>query len=283
MLLTNEIKRTFLSFAQTYFRDVHHNPKLRWNLDQRITKIFIGDKNIAAPAAVDKMPSIILARGSMSYIQSSIDQMQYENSPFGEPEAKQRTDLVRGTVTYNCTSQNGVEAEEIANVLFLNIVGFKDQFRKNGIHQILGLSIGEEQLARSDANPRLSVVPVTIMFTAQTTALSVTDLYEIQVTTGGDYRGQIPNGWDVWNSAPEMLGYTVSGLTLTFVVPPASGISLLATYTGKYTLTPYENVTPSGIVDGDNNVFTLDEPVYSPYLILSGIVEYGTSTSGIYY
>jgi hypothetical protein len=279
MLLTNDIKRTFLSFAQTYFRDVH--PTLKWNVDARVTKIFIGDKNIAAPSIVDKTPSIILARGSMSYIQSSIDQVQYQNTPIGPPETKQRTDLVRGTVTYNCASQNGVEAEEIANLLFLNIVGFKDQFRHNKIHQILGVSIGEEQLARSDVSPRLSVVPVTVMFTAQTTSLTTTDLYTIQITEDGDYRAQMPLDWQVQNVAPEMLGYTISGLTLTFTEPPASGIALRATYTGRFTMNRYTDVTPAGIIDGANNVFTLEEEVYSPYLTLSGIVEYGSVASGL--
>lgn len=274
MLLTNELKRIFLSFAQAYFRDVH--PTLKWNVDSRLTKIFIGDKNIAAPAIFDKMPSIILARGSMSFVQSSIDQMQAQNVPFGSTTTKQRTDLVRGTVTFNCTSQNGVEAEEIANVLFLNIVGMKDKFRENGIHQILGLSIGEEQLARSDASPRLCIVPVTVMFTVQTTILTTQDLYAIQVTTNGDYRAQMPNGSDEWNVAPQMLGYTVSGVTMTFTEPPASGISVLATFTGKYTLNNYVDLTPSGLIDGLNNVFTLPEEVYSPYITLSGIVVYET-------
>lgn len=281
MLLTNELKRVFLSFAQQYFETEH--PKLIWNVDSRLTKIFIGDKNIAAPAVIEKMPSIILARGSMSFIQSSIDQLQYQNSVLGPPTTKQRTDLVRGTVTYNCASQNGVEAEEMANILFLNIVGFKDQFRSNGINQILGITIGEEQIARGDVVPRLAVVPVTVMFTAQSTILTTTDLYTINVYSSGDYRAQMPNGADDWNVSPQMLGYTIQGTELTFTEPPASGQTLTADFTGKYTLTNYVDVVPAGIVDGSNPIFILPEEVYSPYIILSGITIYETITSGVYY
>ena len=71
MQLTNNIKKIFLSFAQQYFRDVH--PTLTWNPDPRLTKIFIADKYVTAPAIIEKMPAIILSRGPVTYVQSSIE------------------------------------------------------------------------------------------------------------------------------------------------------------------------------------------------------------------
>lgn len=272
MQLTNNIKKTFLSFAQQYFKNVH--PTLTWNADVRLTKIFIADKNVSAPAIIEKMPSIILARGPVTYAQTSIDQAQYIDN-VALPQAKQRTDLVRASITYNCTSQNGIEAEEIANTLYLNLVGFKDQFRSNGIHQIMGISMGEEQIVRGDVVPRLFMVPVNVIFTVQTTIVTADDLYTAVVYTNDNLTAQVP-GSENLNTTANMFGYVASGNTLTFSYPPGSGSSLKVNYTGKYSLTDYTNVTPAGICDGVNIIFTLPEDIYTPYTTYSGLLIYAS-------
>ena len=277
MQLTNNVKKIFLAFAQKYFRDV--DSIYTWNPDPRVTKIFIADKYVTSPAIAEKMPSIILSRGACTYIQSSIDQMQAQSFPYAEA-AKQRTDLVRGTITYNCTAQNGIAAEEIANTLYLNLVGFKDAFRQQGIHQILGISMGEEQIVRGDVVPRLFLVPVTVIFTVQTTIITSDDFYNCIIYLDGTLQAQMPDQYN-FNVAPEMYGYTISGLTIFFDYPPPSGLGILVDYTGKYSLTNYTDVTPAGIVDGTNYIFTLPEDVYTPYTILSGITVYANIASGI--
>lgn len=270
MQLTNNIKRIFLSFAQQYYRDVH--PTLTWNVDPRLTKIFIGDKFIAAPAVYEKMPSILLSRGSAAYANTSIDLMQSMGSPV-YTETKKRTDLIRGSVTFNCLSQNGVEAEDMANTIFQQIVGFKDQFRARGIHQILGVSISEEQPVRGDVVPRLALVAVTVMYTAQVGIMTIEDLYSIQVFTDSQYLGQLSSqrpGARDWY----MYGYTIDGNKLLFNYAPAVGTNVLTNFTGAITLTPYTNYTPSGLIDGTNTEFTLPEAPYTAYTTLSGILIY---------
>jgi len=263
------IKKVFLSFVQQWFAT--QDSRLVWNVDKRLTKIFIGDKFIAAPEVVEKMPSIILSRGQMVWAQTAIDQMQQTDLPMG-PSNKRRTDLVRASVTFQCLSQNGIEAETIANTLFLNFVGYKDQLRSNGIHQIMGVSMGEEQLVRSDVVPRLVAVPVNVVFTTQASIATSQDLYAIQVVViSGVYTPYMEDG-PYGHVYQDWFSYYISGSALLFSTPPPSGAVLSVGYTGKYTLQQYTNLTPAGIADGVNMKFSLPEDVYSIYNNYSGLV-----------
>jgi hypothetical protein len=266
------IKKVFLSFVQQYYAT--EDSRLVWNVDKRLTKIFIGDKFIAAPEVVEKMPSIILSRGTMTWAQTSIDQMQntdlYSATEGMDPN-KKRTDLVRASITFQCISQNGIEAESIANNLFLNFVGYKDQLRRNGIHQIMGVSMGEETLIRSDAAPRLVSVPVNIVFTTQVSLATTLDLYTIKVLIDGDFTPYAEEG-PYGRVYREWFSYEISGSHMMFSYPPPSGSAIKVDYTGKYTLTQYTDVTPAGIVNGINTHFILPEDVYTTYVIVSGFI-----------
>jgi len=272
--LTNNIKKIFLSFAQGYF-STSFSPFV-WNVDPKKTKIFIADRNASAPEVIEKMPSIVLSRGQMAYAQTSIDQMQFVDTAVGPSRAKQRTDLVRGSITFNCCSQNGIEAERIANVLFGTIVGFKDEFRERGIHQILGISMGEEIVARGDVVPRLVIVPVNVVFTVQTSIISTDDsLYTADVFFS-DWLDPKPQMDGDFEEDKTIYGYIVSGNTFIFNRPPASGTTIKVNYKGRYTLTNYTNITPAGIIDGENNAFTVAEAIYTPYYTYSGIIIYAS-------
>lgn len=262
MILNNiplAIKKVFLSFLQQYYKTEHAT--LIWNVDPRNTKIFIGDKYSLNPAIVERMPSIILSRGTMTWAQTSINQLQSQDSAIESDTPKKRTDLVRCSLTLQCTSKNGVEAESIANTVFLNLLGYKDQLRVNGIHQILGVSMGEEVPVRGDVEPRLMAVPINIMFTVQSSVVTSYDIYELKVWTALEptiyiQEGSVNNAW---------YSYSVSGETLSFSDAPPSGVALKANYQGKYTLIQYTDEVPSGVCDGVNKIFTLEEAPYCIY------------------
>jgi hypothetical protein len=277
-----DIKRCFLSFIQSWFRTQH--PTLVWNADPRLTKIFIGDKYIASPAIVEKMPSIILSRGTLSWAQTSIDQRLTVDLPFGAVNGSypnmERTDLVRASVTFHCISQNGIEAESLANILFVNLVGHKDSLRKNGVHQILGISLGEENMIRGDVVPRLMSVPVHVMFTIQASVATTYDVYTISAKYNQSYIPYLSE-LEGFNLQDYWFGYSLSGQYMNFTQPPPSGGSLLVSYLGKYTLTQYTNITPSGVIDGLNTVFGLPEEVSTPYSTLADTVLGITVLSGL--
>lgn len=269
MILNNiplGIKKVFLSFAQQYFKTEH--PTLIWNVDPRLTKIFIGDKYALNPAIVERMPSIIVSRGTMTWAQTSINQLQSQDSVLAANTAKKRTDLVRCSLTIQCTSKNGIEAETVANTLFVSLIGYKDQLRVNGIHQILAVSMGEEIPVRGDVEPRLLAVPITIMFTVQSTVVTSNDIYDLKVWTDLAFTpylegGEVNKNW---------YSYNTSGSYIVFSTPPPSGVVLNASFKGMYTLNQYTSIIPAGICDGVNDTFLLPEEPYTVYETLGHLI-----------
>jgi hypothetical protein len=273
------VKKIFLSFLQNYYAT--QDARLIWNVDQRLTKIFIGDKYIAAPEVVERVPSIIVSRGQMAWAYTSIDQRETVDLPMSVPDRNsatgymdpnvKRTDLVRCNITLMCLSTNGIEAETIANTVFQNLVGYKDQLKHNGIHQILGVSMDTEQLVRGDMGSRLVSVPINVLFTVQSTIATTLDLHTITVLMNGDFVPYAEAG-PYGNVYRSHFSYQVSGLTMFFNEPPPSGVQLSVSFTGRYTLNRYVNVTPAGLIDGLNYIYYLPEAVYTSFAILSGIV-----------
>jgi hypothetical protein len=254
MSVSIDVKKIFLSFVQQYFID---HPRLTWNVDPRITKIFIADKYAVDPAVVEKMPAIILNLGTRGFARTSIGQVL-------ERELSRthtlRSDLIQGMVTFHCISKNGIEAETIADGLLLRIMAFKDEFRKHKIHQILGTNIGEEQVIRSDSSPRMSMVPVYVQYTVQAGTSFEEDIYDLVVSN---------NNAQVY----EAIGYEVSGQHhIVFNTAPAVGSILTATYTGKYTLQT-KTETLIGAVTGTNRIFEVSEDIYTEFPITSGFTQ----------
>lgn len=252
MSLSVEIKKVFLSFVQQYYRT---HPRLTWNVDPRITKIYIADKYALDPGVIEKMPAIILNLGNRGFARTSLGQVLTRDLTTGRVE---RTDLIQGMVTFHCISKNGIEAETIADGLLLRIMGFKEEFKRHRIHQILGTNIGEEQVIRGDSSPRMSMVPVYVQYTVQAGAIYEEDLYTL----------------NVWNNGAQLyesVGYTVtSGNLVIFDTAPAVGSILTAEYTGKITLTT-RTETLSGVVDGTNKIFSTSEQIYTDYPIVTGM------------
>jgi hypothetical protein len=277
------IKKVFLSFMQKWYTD--QDPTFVWNVDPRLTQIFIGDSYIEAPEIIEKMPSIVVSRGDLSWAFTSIDQLVTQNLPMSVPSNssptgymdpdKLRTDLIRCSITFLCISRNGIEAETIANRIFYNLVGYKDQLKHNGIHQILGISMGKEQLVRGDTVARLVSVPINVVFTIQSSIATTLDLYTITVLYDGDFAPYSEAGpyGNVYNS---VFAYQISGNMLYFSEAPPIGSTLSVSYTGRYTLNKYVNITPSGLIDGFNSVYSLPEYVYTSYYVVSGFAIYAS-------
>jgi hypothetical protein len=75
----------------------------------------------------------------------------------------------------------------LANILFVNLVAHKDQFKKNGINYILSASLGEEQVLKSGSNINLVSVPLHINFESQKHIDTSTAYYSIKVLDASGY------------------------------------------------------------------------------------------------
>jgi hypothetical protein len=266
MSLSLNIKRTFLSFAQHFFRDVPS--KYTWNPNPKTTGIFIGDKFSQKAGTLEKYPAIILTENQKRWARTSIDQRQKYQGFGVDNSSKVRSDLVLGSVTYQCLSPNGVEAEMVADVLFNMLVASKDVFRSNHINQLLDIQMGEEQPLRVDATGRVFMVPVTVYYSTQNTIITVVENYDLRVYTDGfgtSYLQSIIGIQDPNNYAE----YSVSGQSIIFNSPLVSGLSVYARYLDAITLEERNETVGPG--DGTQNVYTLQHVPYSYNYMLNHI------------
>ncbi len=91
------------------------------------------------------------------------------------------TDLLRVSITYNIISKNGIQAENIADMLNTAIIGYKTKLKEAGIHQINGLSIGAEQLIKASSEPELFLIPLSLDCFIQHTVIKETKENNIQI------------------------------------------------------------------------------------------------------
>ena len=71
------------------------------------------------------------------------------------------SDLLTGSVAFSCISREGIEAEQIAHLVFNSFKFFRPILQQYGYFTIKSLNIGEEQLIEQEgADDRTTVVPV---------------------------------------------------------------------------------------------------------------------------
>ena len=193
MGISNSIKYIFLSFAQGYFEQSRIFP---WRYSVQDTAIIIADKMAVDLGVAAKKPCIILSRNGINW--SFIVRGQYgknsvlinkygmqnlaANSPnSGVFSNEIFTDLLRVSITYNIISKNGIQAENIADMLNTAIIGYKTRLKEAGIHQINGLSIGAEQLIKASSEPELFLIPLSLDCFIQHTVIKETKENNIQI------------------------------------------------------------------------------------------------------
>jgi hypothetical protein len=291
------IKHTFLSFAQGFFS---LDDRFTWVLDPRQTKIIIADKFAVDLGVIEKRPAIILSRGGFGWtdsirgqdgVNSVLSNKRVETlfpSPSGDRDGEFIfTDFLRGSITYNVLSKNGIEAEEIANRLFIALSGYKKSLRKYGIHKTSNISIGDERIVKTTSEIEAMGITVSLGFMAQrslSAALKLNNIEIVQQIPKVTTTGTVP--FDI--KLTENIDYRVinNGTQIQFVNPPAvDTISLTATFVDAITL---NTVVSSlvGDIDGVNRVFTLSGGTVHGYYTLntemlasgiysvSGLVDY---------
>lgn len=255
-----DIKRTFLSFAQHLFAE---DPKYTWTATPSETKVLIVDKYAINLNVLEKKRSIVLSRGTHGWSYRAIGQLK--DAYMVEPDRKTYTDLIRGSVVYNCIAQNGLIAEHLAHKLFAGLAAFKDQFRKQGIHSLQNISIGEETILKSDSSIELTTVPIFVQFETQKEFRIGYDHYTFYLEDQDSARYYQGSDFKIDNAG------------ITFYEAPLTGTTFTATYVNGITLE--EVVEPLiGTVNGTNTSFAVSYPIYGEYPIWSGIE---TTYSGI--
>jgi len=274
--LTLDVKHLFTSFLQYVFSS---ETRYKWEKDVRYTKVIIADKNAIDLGVVEKRPSIILSRGpvgwsyttrgqaALGHAAKQLDQVStLQDWQINNAQQPDYVDLVRGSITINCISKHGLQSEEIANKAFFALTGFKNSIYKHGVHSLTGLTIGDEQILRSNSDIELTTVPITFQYTM-----------ERQVTTGHS-TADVTLYYTPLEGREEALFEGVhftltSGHSIQTEFIPEAGSDLLVSYKESTTGATRTKEDLVGAIDGTNQSFTLPsgENAYGYYKLLGGV------------
>jgi hypothetical protein len=164
--ITDYAKDAVLSLLQEFFSMEKNAGEFLFNRDVSLSRILIADKYTINLEDVEKKPAIVVIRGAQAWGRRGLDQfMGWEGKNVGE----RRTDLIQGSFNCTCMSKQGLEAENLAHAVFSFFTYFKSVIRDRvkGIHDIQGVVLGEELVAKSDSDVDVSVVPVQLSLLLQ--------------------------------------------------------------------------------------------------------------------
>lgn len=167
MIITSQAKDIILSFLQDMFSQENlYDGKndFIWNPDSEKSRLLIADAYTEDLETMEMRPAIILRRGSIRWMRTSLDQRSHVNFHTG---AKSFKDLVTSDLTAECLSRNGLEAEFLADIVFQGIQMFAQSIRARGAFDVDSVAIGPETLIQGDSQRELSTVPVGIRLLLQ--------------------------------------------------------------------------------------------------------------------
>lgn len=178
-----EIKRIFISFAQQLFAQ---NRRHTWSSDQAETDILIADKNAVNTEIIEHNPSIIISRGPYGWSETSMGQM--EEIDLMDMNNVRYSDVLRGSIRYSCIARNGLVAEELGDILFGSLVGYKRSFKQKGVHSLRNINISEEQTLKTDSDIELTSVDVNVQFEMKRDISAGTDYHSIYLVDQDNYK-----------------------------------------------------------------------------------------------
>lgn len=153
------LKRTALEFLQILFSE-RAAGSFRFDHDDTKTEIIISDMHAVDLKMAGMRPAIVAVRGPLSWQGPGLGSVMGRDIPTGRYTFKE---LLTGSLALSCVSREGVEAEQIAHLVFNSFKYFRPVLQKYGYFQIKSLSIGGESLVEIEgSNDMMVVVPIMI-------------------------------------------------------------------------------------------------------------------------
>ena len=174
--VTSYAKDVYLMMLTGIFSQTH--TEYKWDPDPELSALLISDRMHAPDDNEGMKPMIYLSRGRMAYSKSAINQMSGMDF---ESSSESYSDLIQGTMIINCVSSEGLEAEDIASMIFTALQAFKQDFNKLGFHSMEVNELLEERPVDTKYDSKLVEVPVITTFTFQYSwCKSTVDLQALQ-------------------------------------------------------------------------------------------------------
>lgn len=153
------LKRTALEFLQIMFSQ-RAEGSFHYDQDYTKTDIFIGDIHTVDTMTVGGRPAIVAVRGPLSWQGPGLGSVESRDMHTG---AYVFNDLLSGSLALSCVSREGLEAEEIAHLVFNAFKFFRPVLQKYGFFQIKSLGMGAEMLVEQEgADDKTYIVPVNL-------------------------------------------------------------------------------------------------------------------------
>ena len=190
--------RIFTRFLQMVFASFEKG-SYQWSPDPSLSDIVIQGEGTIGLEVVEKRPAIIVSRGPVAFTNVAIDQFA---GPLLDPKtgrlvrnldpitgARRHTDLLSASVSYNCLSSAGLEAQRIAWTAAYATRALKRALMRVGMHRVgEELQVGPESAPGSVVQPdttEIVMVSVSVPFFFQqswtTEPLDKTLLNEVSI------------------------------------------------------------------------------------------------------
>lgn len=155
------LKRTTIEFLQILF-SARAAGSYHYDHDENITEIQISDQHVTDLEAYHTRPAIVGVRGPLSWQGMGLGGGAFEGQ--NRLTGKQTfNDLLTGSMAFSCISREGIEAENLAHLVFNSFKFFRPILQKYGFFTIKSLNIGGESLIVTDGvHDDLYIVPVYI-------------------------------------------------------------------------------------------------------------------------
>lgn len=164
--------KVYLTYLQGLFRQ-QPSGGWRWSESQEDTEIMITDQAPIPSDRIEQRPAIVTMRGPSQFAGMTLDQLRSVDRRTG---TREHTDLVTCTMTLNCISKNGLEAQRLGWFVqrHIGIANGKRLLQRYGIFKVydnIGCS-GETppgSLVAPEPTPEMSMTVVTSPFAFQWT------------------------------------------------------------------------------------------------------------------
>ena len=153
------LKRTAIEFLQILFGQ-RAEGSFHYDQDDTKSDILIADIHSVDLKTVGVRPAIIAVRGPLNWQDVGIGSIEHRDIPTGDYTI---SGLLNGSVALSCISREGIEAEQLAHLVFNSFKMFRPVLQKYGYFSIKSLNIGAETLIEQEGpDDRTTIVPVYI-------------------------------------------------------------------------------------------------------------------------
>jgi hypothetical protein len=149
-------KEVLLCFFQAYFAE--NDTDFKWSPNMEESRIYICDKFGFNQQVAEQRPGIFTDRTGMRWGDRHIDQLLTRSGISGSPIYNTKIDV---DITCMCVSKQGLEAEYLAQLIWLQTMIHKEFFRADSrVLNVFSTQVGRETIIRTDSEIDLMAVPV---------------------------------------------------------------------------------------------------------------------------